>query len=78
MDEYITNWYQLWNSAKNIIWYKSSKWLNHGGDLVKWIDATDAENLRFCKAIIRREDGLIFQNTLGYRNSLLSHLKFPK
>ena len=48
---------------KNSIWYKISTWWNPGGDHIYWIDITIPDQLRLCKAIVRREDGLIFQNT---------------
>lgn len=48
---------------KNSIWYKFSTWWNPGGDLLYWIDITIPNQLRLCKALVRREDGLIFQHT---------------
>jgi len=60
-------WSQLWEGAKNIAWYKWTTFFNHGGDLISWIEAKNEREARLCKALIRREDGLILRNTLSCR-----------
>ena len=62
---------ELWDR----LWYNWTTWRNSGGDLVKWISPPnldggyDVKNveLQFCSAVVRREDGLIFENTLSCR-----------
>ena len=64
MTDNAVQWSQVWNTLKNVAWYKWTTFRNSGGDLAKWIDVTDQKNPQFCKALVRREDGLVFQNTL--------------
>jgi hypothetical protein len=57
------------NKLFDSVWYKWTVWWNPRGDLVKWIGPPNpadgpTDKLLFCKAIVRREDGLIFDNTL--------------
>lgn len=56
-------------SWKNKLWYKWTTWWNPYGDVVVWIGPnpesnTNSDELYRCKGIVRREDSLIFQNTL--------------
>lgn len=53
----------VWETMKNVTWYKWTTFWNHGGDVVSWIDDTNPKNLLRCKGLARREDGLIFQNS---------------
>jgi hypothetical protein len=48
----------------NGLWYMYSTYVNSGGDLVKW---TDIERKKICKGIVRREDGLVFLDSLQCR-----------
>jgi len=61
-----TKWTQVWDTIKNVSWYKWTVFQDSGGDVTRWIDATNT-NLKVCKGIVRRSDGLIFQNTLYCR-----------
>lgn len=49
--------------------YTLSTWWNPRGDLVKWIGPPPGDNNSddnmWCKAIVRREDSLIFTNTIS-------------
>lgn len=47
------------------VWYSWTTFWNNGGDHSIWIDVTDTSKApQHCSALVRREDGLIFQNTL--------------
>ena len=61
---------EVWETMKKVVWYKWTTYWNHGGDVVSWIDATDPENLQRCRGLVRREDGLIFQNSKECRKCL--------
>lgn len=56
---------QLWPQIKDVVWYKWTTWWNNRGDITRWVDETDPENIKHCKGMVRREDALIFQNTLS-------------
>ncbi len=64
MTDNVFTWGHLWTAVKNVSWYKWTTFKEPGGDLTTWVDATDERNPQFCRALVRREDGLIFQNTL--------------
>lgn len=67
--------------------YKLSVWWNPRGDLVKWIDSntinSDGTTKKLmCKAMVRREDRLVFKHTLScyeinddYYNHVLNYTK---
>ena len=67
MTDNVFQWGQVWATLKNVSWYKWTTFQNSGGDLAMWIDITDENNPQFCKALVRREDGLFFQNSLRCR-----------
>jgi hypothetical protein len=56
-------WNQVWDTFKNVSWYKWTVFRNPGGDLVKWIE-DDGNKSLCCKGLVRREDGLVFQGSL--------------
>ena len=55
----------IFKRTRNYFWYRYTVFMNSGGDLAQWIDDTDEDDLKFCKALVRREDSLIFQDSIS-------------
>lgn len=53
----------------NSIWYKYTTSINPYGDLSMWNEQTNDKMIR-CKGLVRREDGLVFRNTVECRPCL--------
>lgn len=80
---YLSNKMNMFTETK----YKMSVWWNPRGDLVKWIDnntinADGTTKKLMCKAMVRREDRLVFKHTLScyeindeYYNHMLNNTK---
>ena len=52
-------------SIYNNLWYRYTTFINSGGDVSRWHEMNNDGTWMTCKGLVRREDGLVFRNSLS-------------